>query len=989
MAQPGVAEGNGVAEPHNLEQPAPTPQQQPHPADQSVAAGGKRKRDDETGVENGAADGVGEADGDAAPTNRVAESATRPNEKTLIRTIYGLLKESDPTPSVLDKPIPSPEQAEPPPSKRAKSEDTMPTVATKVARDEYTSLDELFEDISVTIRARLAEISPSPSAEEAKALNGLRTKAIELIKRELSYPQAPYPTSHRTSQSTTLTVTPNVQNARQLYSSLPSNAAAARLAVSSAKQLPPGVSATTLTCRSEAVEEKTLGDVLPAPRNRTPLLPSPATTKAAQPKPISKENVIGFYHPELSDSSMRRPNGYSSSRLAVGHYLDYTRATPQSPVKAKQRERAQSLAGLKPSTSELEVVEMESLFRTAFSSFAPCKDDSGAVVPSTVAGRMWWQKKGQHDFQSQIRAEYGPEQSADEEQRNNVKEDEDAEPEEIDDGIIENIITSFDPAIVFPSLRRSAEGDVASEEDIDALLLEVDDLILTLASSQHLRNRTKSVTSANRLAVGEPDMLTNSQLPEPSETEVETYETLKALLVTILQRLPPYAIAKLNGDQLDELLVSTRLPVKLNEYKGSMGEDEAAINERARQKMLQQQQQQQQQRMQQVGPSPANRTPAHRSSNASNYHTPNAHFVPPAQSRTPVPHPQYYRPPSSQAVPPNSVPRPGPPHISPTQHHVQPQRPPSQQYRTNGYTAPFAPQLAKTQTPYGHQGMAQYTPGARPQQTPAAYANAPPHASPNARYTNPYQAGYPQQQQVPAAHPQFGGYTNGAGSPSPQVGHPQLPYAPSPYQQQQQQMQQHQVPQQAPPRYGTPVNPQAAGHPRTPSVPNSHIPGPVSTAPGLTGYRTVMPESEQQRMMEQARVRAAAQERASSYTQQQPTIAGLAGIGLGVGQSANRAPTQAPGGPATPVQGGPPPQRGMMPNGAQSSQGLSYAPAKVSPVPVPVIPPHRPASQPNQAQYSNVQMQQPMHPQHQTGPTQPPPPQMAGQQPVAQPAQQQ
>ena len=41
------------------------------------------------------------------------------------------------------------------------------------------------------------------------------------------------------------------------------------------------------------------------------------------------------------------------------------------------------------------MTEMESLFRTAFSTFAPCKDDSGAVVPSTVAGRMWWQQKGQ------------------------------------------------------------------------------------------------------------------------------------------------------------------------------------------------------------------------------------------------------------------------------------------------------------------------------------------------------------------------------------------------------------------------------------------------------------------------------------------------------------------------------------------------------------------------------------------------------------------
>lgn len=859
---------------------------------------------------------------------------------------------SETTPSVLDKPIPSEEQTEPP-SKRAKSEDPSPTsstIADKVVRDEYVSLDELADDVSAVVRSRLSEASPKPTAEEANALSSLRKKAIELIKSELSYPQTFHPATHRPSQVTTLTLTPSVPNAQQLYSSLPIDPAAANLAVSSGKGLPGGLSATTLTSRSIDVPEQTLGDVLPAPPNRTPLLPAAATVKAAQPRPNSRGNVLGFYHPELSEASMPRPDGYSGSQLAVGHYLDYTKATPNSPVKTKRRERAQSLAGHKPSSSELEASEMESLFRTAFSSFAPCKDDSGAVVPSTVAGRMWWQQKGQHDFQNQISAEYGPEEPTDGSRPTSSKEDEDTEDqEEIDDGIIEEIITGFDPAIVFPSLRRPnlEKGEEASEEDVEALLQEVDDLILTLASSQHIRNGTKSVTSTNRLAVEEADMLTNTQLPEPSEIEVQTYEALKSLLISILHRLPPYAIAKLNGDQLDELLVSTKLPIHLDDYHGTMGEDEAAVNARARQRM---QQQQQQQRMQQ--PAVGGRTPVHhRPSNTpaySNHHHANsAQFVQPPQSRTPVPHPQYYRTASGHAATPNSVPRPQQ-HLSPTQHHVQPQRAASQQYRTNGYTAPFAPQLAKTQTPYGHQGLAQYTPGSRPQQTPAPYVNNPQHGSPSARYANPYQGSYPQQQPVPAAHQQYGGYTNGAAphQSSPQVGHAPPPYAQTQYQHQAQQQQ----PQQVPPRYGTPVN-QTAAHPRTQSMQNNTpMTGPVSDTPGLTGYRTVMPESEQHRMMEQARVRAAAQERASGYGQAAGAISGLAG------QSANRTPTQAAGSPATPMQqGGPPPPQGGMPNGSQSSQGLPYVPAKVSPVPVPVIPPQRPASQPNQPPYPNAQ----------------------------------
>ncbi|MBE3044213.1 hypothetical protein IMZ48_16910 [Candidatus Bathyarchaeota archaeon] len=86
MAQPGVAEGNGVAEPHILEQPAPTPQA----VDQAAAVGAKRKRDE---GEDERVDGVAEEGKGSPPVNGVMEGATRPNEKALIRTIYRLLKE--------------------------------------------------------------------------------------------------------------------------------------------------------------------------------------------------------------------------------------------------------------------------------------------------------------------------------------------------------------------------------------------------------------------------------------------------------------------------------------------------------------------------------------------------------------------------------------------------------------------------------------------------------------------------------------------------------------------------------------------------------------------------------------------------------------------------------------------------------------------------------------------------------------------------------
>ena len=91
MAQPGVAEGNGLAEPQNLEQPAPSPQAM----DQSAVVGAKRKRDEggDEGGDEGRADEISGEQKAATPVNGVTVGATRPNEKALIHAIYQVLKE--------------------------------------------------------------------------------------------------------------------------------------------------------------------------------------------------------------------------------------------------------------------------------------------------------------------------------------------------------------------------------------------------------------------------------------------------------------------------------------------------------------------------------------------------------------------------------------------------------------------------------------------------------------------------------------------------------------------------------------------------------------------------------------------------------------------------------------------------------------------------------------------------------------------------------
>src|SRR6478752_4931509 len=137
--------------------------------------------------------------------------------------------------------------------------------------------------------------------------------------------------------------------------------------------------------------------------------------------------------------------------------------------------------------------------------------------------------------------------------------------------------------------------------------------------------------------------------------------------------------------------------------------------------------------------------------------------------------------------------------------------------------------------------------------------------TPNARFA--FQPGYPQQQAATPSQPNFGAYTNGQAVPqrtmSPQVN--RQAYSASPNVQQ-------------PPRYGTPN--QAVGNQmnRYPSNPPQQ--GTPAQNPGLTGYHTVIPEAQQQRILEQAKARVAAQERSTMFADK-ITQPGTPGYGVG------------------------------------------------------------------------------------------------------------
>lgn len=816
-----------------------------------------------------------------------------------------MLSRYDTNPSVFKRPLPEPSTADEPQSKRHKSDEDGPKpicIEDKVKLDAYKLLDHLVLDLKNVIDDRAVELRSASAAEgerfdekAAIALYKLKEKATEMHNREMSYPQNAPSTTMKGSENlddmvqkpaddnTVLTIFGQAPQGRHLFSSLPKrkftdddDVAVKSLA---GVQLPHGMSLTTVlptTVSQKAPRVPNLGELFPSPANLPPL----EAPKAS--KTTTKSKVLGFYHPELADRSRNDKDSYFSKELTTGVWLDYSNATPFTQKKDRQRERNMSLQGQKPSSVDVEVSEMEALFRGSFSSFAPEKDDSGAVISSGEVGRVWYQRQGHRYMQQMIEAELSD------------------ESEEIEEAVITPAleaeiakeIEEWDESLVDPELADASEGKKSEDEkEVEDTLQEISDLIETLASYQ--RNRLLTLpTSQNRGSTdpAKADMLNGSPAQEPSDEERDTYELLRDQLAVIIQSLPPYAVARLNSDKLEELNVSTKIEIRSDVYKGVMEEDEASA--RLRHQQAQAAQAAQTPRQPQRAPSFHNATPYQ--SGQPQY---NRQFQMPTQTPVPVPN-HYQQSPVRNQVPPSY------------QRQVSAPMPagmPPQQHRPTSGQGPFArPTGWNSQQPM--QPLRGYsTPGAVPQ-----YTGTPGQPRVASGYQQPAQSGTPgqfppqyrgyqqpqpqaqsglqqsQYQQQPGTIPPHmnGGVSMPARTMSPQVS--QFAAAAqgySPRASQQQPMQRTQP-------YGTPGQPggHPAGIPRFPSNgahPNQST-SPVPPQPGWSGAQ-MTPE---QRFQYQQQQRLQALGKANSFNEKLSQnhhavagnhhgVAGLSGIGIG------------------------------------------------------------------------------------------------------------
>ena len=343
--------------------------------------------------------------------------------------------------------------------------------------------------------------------------------------------------------------------------------------------LPNGLAATKImpSPADESKKGPTFDDVFP-PAYNLPTLHPPKSHRRSS----TKDSTITW---EFKDPMAKRnqKGGYTVQSLSVGDWLGYggvdSKEESSSPrERRKQRDRVLSSGESSqppPSRSSLEdtlAKEEEALFRRAYSSFAPSCDNSKSLVPEETKSMVWWNKVGNKRYNETFAIDPA------------LLDDRPASFAQMLPSAKDSKATDEDFARVVEELNEIDEDMINAESahdktDVEQVLHEISQLLETLASYQRIRNATlASSTSVSRTPLSPaPTLASRIGRPDsPSEDEMSTYHSLRRELAYLILKLPPYAVAKLNGNQLAGLGVSQLITFDGKDRKGTMEEDQVA-----------------------------------------------------------------------------------------------------------------------------------------------------------------------------------------------------------------------------------------------------------------------------------------------------------------------------------------------------------------------------------------------------------------------------
>ncbi|PWY84527.1 hypothetical protein BO94DRAFT_101923 [Aspergillus sclerotioniger CBS 115572] len=596
-------EGGGTAPvpATNGEQPQNTPESS------VLATPGKRKRvashDDKVAQDAGAS---------------AALSQERAKLQETLRNLVEILSKSDADLHLLSCPLPS--SPAKPRSKRAKvsgDKDESSSIQARVASDRYNNLSEFLSDIekasTAVIERNKAQATAAPAdgtpltetvnriAAFKKLLNSLVRQAhvsqsnikTETSEEDGETPAKTTPANVETrNESLALTLFGNPANPKQLYSSLqktvkvplPSDDPNADKFVEVQAPLredglPNGISITKVqpvdaeTATNE--HKRTFGDVF-APRPTLPQLEPPRKARTS-----SRNATNGWIDPFEAITNYKaflgERNNYCLAHLPSGHWLQYGGVTsaPSTWNRRQKQQPAQQPGEEVPNDdSALSTDEDAALLQGVYSSFAPSFDSSGAVVQADSKDLVWWSKRGARRLNTLLSLPYLEEEQAD------TTTVQPGSIGELDESTLEEMVKSFNPDDFADNIAHADRSTERQHEDrdLEEVLCDVSELLETLSSYQRIR----SLETASSGSQGTDPKETSPEIggPDiPSLAERSVYETLRSSLAVLIATLPPYAVAKLDGDQLEELNISQKILVENPEYQGTMEKDDYALQQ--------------------------------------------------------------------------------------------------------------------------------------------------------------------------------------------------------------------------------------------------------------------------------------------------------------------------------------------------------------------------------------------------------------------------
>jgi len=802
-------------------------------------------------------------------------------------TISDIQSSHDTTPSILTRSLPDRTPSAEPQAKRQKAEgrtEAPSSIMTRVLSRTYNSIDDILNDIDSAVSDMMDKLQlpngtarnqyipiPTAQSELSMKVSAFKKRAHELVHREkvakeklkngrldgttnngsyipnggLGSSAVTQINANSSDNKLVLTLYGNAPGPKQLFSSLqmPTQIDGEGKAIVQPLReagLPNGITTTQIVPIQSAglMDDRkrvpTLGDLFPTPAT-VPALQPPKPSKIA----TTRSSTVGWYQPATADPPQKN-GSYFRQNISTGQWLDYSNASPSQSTKRKQRDRAMSLGGTKApqldvEPTESEAIKLDALFRSAYSGFAPTRDDAAAIVPEGLMNRMWWQQVGEKSFERLVENANNLEGLMTTE----VNGDDSAMGDDVDEvAMFQEAVDELEEASLAPLEPRIEKS--AEEKDVEEILQDISELLETLNSYQRIRHMSLNPSSRPAGLLSAPDTTSLGTPSKPSDPEMSTYEILKSQLTLMIATLPPYAVAKLDSDRLGDLSISAKVEIRTEDYKGVMEEDEAAA--RAKVAAL-------------SAASSTRPTPSsslhHRSSSSALYGNQYA----PSRPAAPTNH-QYYGSAQTPVRPPsNNMQR--PPATAPVPY--QSQRPASSApYRPASYGTPTYPHQASrpAQQQYAPSNSQQYlhTPSAQnyirppPSQGYQTAAPSAPQAPMNTRY--PGQA-YPHQGQQSQNGPdyRYGNGANVARQPSPQ----KPMYSPQQGT--------------ARPSYSTPTP--SMPQDRRPYLQNSVMNGGTSQSPqpqyaqqptGLTNYSTFMTAEQQSSMMERQRAQLAQQQ---------------------------------------------------------------------------------------------------------------------------------